>query len=201
MEEKDVTFNIERNDDYIQVMSDFEEDLDYLRIDEVIALITELVDYAIRKIAKETLEQHIDPTLEELNSSTLLTAVKITDEKVGDFIGNLIQIILHTTHNQDSIHESKQPKNNIGYSLSVYINTKENKKDREVLSTSHYGDIKNQEILLTIYTFYKDIVDRLAEQNISKPKIKEAINKSITLLLLKMQKYIEKHDKDTKIKE
>lgn len=197
MEEKDVTFNIERNEDYIQVMSDFEEDLDYLRIDEVMALITELVDYAVRKIVKETLEENMDISIEGLNSSTLLPAVQTADEKVGDFIGNLIQIILHTTHNQDSIHESKQPENNIGYSLSVYINTEENKKDREVLSTSHYGDVKNQEILLTIYTFYKDIVDRLAEQNILKPKIKEAINKSITLLLLKMQKYIEKHDEDT----
>lgn len=197
MEEKDVTFNVERNEDYIQVMSDFEEDLDYLRIDEVMALITELVDYAVRKIVKETLEENMDISIESLNSSTLLPAVQTADEKVGDFIGNLIQIILHTTHNQDSIHESKKPKNNIGYSLSVYINTKENKKDREVLSTSHYGDVKNQEILLTIYTFYKDIVDRLAEQNISKPKINETINKSITLLLLKMQKYIEKHNENT----
>ena len=201
MEEKDASFNIERNEDYIQVMSDFEEDLDYLRIDEVMALITELVDYAVRKVVKETLEENMDISIESLNSSTLLSAVQTADEKVGDFIGNLIQIILHTTHNQDSIHESKKPENNIGYSLSVYINTEENKKDREVLSTSHYGNVKNQEILLTIYTFYKDIVDRLAEQNISKPKIKEAINKSITLLLLKMQKYIQKHDKDTKIKE
>ena len=114
MEEKDASFNIERNEDYIQVMSDFEEDLDYLRIDEVMALITELVDYAVRKVVKETLEENMDISIESLNSSTLLSAVQTADEKVGDFIGNLIQIILHTTHNQDSIHESKKPENNIG---------------------------------------------------------------------------------------
>ena len=61
--------------------------------------------------------------------------------------------------------------------------------------------LKIKKYYLQYTHLYKDIVDRLAEQNISKPKIKEAINKSITLLLLKMQKYIEKHDKDTEIKE
>ena len=61
--------------------------------------------------------------------------------------------------------------------------------------------LKIKKYYLQYTHLYKDIVDRLAEQNISKPKIKEAINKSITLLLLKIQKYIEKHDKDTKIKE
>ena len=61
--------------------------------------------------------------------------------------------------------------------------------------------LKIKKYYLQYTHLYKDIVDRLAEQNISKPKIKEAINKSITLLLLKIQKYIEKHDKDTEIKE
>ena len=58
--------------------------------------------------------------------------------------------------------------------------------------------LKIKKYYLQYTHLYKDIVDRLAEQNISKPKIKEAINKSITLLLLKMQKYIEKHDKKLK---
>ena len=182
-------------------MSDFEEDLDYLNIDEVMALITELVDYSVRKMVKDTMEENIEPTVEELDSSTLLSAVKIADEKVGSFIGDLIQIILHTTHNQESIHENKEPKNNIGYSLAIYNNTENNKKDRDVSESFHYGNVKNQEILLTIYTYYKDIVDRLAQQNISKPKIKEAINKSITLLLLKMNKYIEEYDRETENKE
>ena len=71
MEEKEIIFHIEKNEESLKISSSVDDDYEYLSIEETIAIIIELVNYVIEKMIKDAVIQNF-----------IATEEKIKDEKV-----------------------------------------------------------------------------------------------------------------------
>lgn len=190
MEEKEVSFYIEKDKDYLEISSNIDENLDYIDSEEIIALIIELLNYEIEKEVKNVLMEEV--TDKKLDKKKYLECSNIINERVANFTGNLIHLILNFIHNQDKTKETDKI-DELDYSLIVYGPT-ENKKHKEVYESFYYSNVKADEKALACYILYKDIAEDLLKNNNSKKKVKEAIYKSTFINLYKINKYIDDYN-------
>ena len=188
MEEKEIIFHIEKNEESLKISSSVDDDYEYLSIEETIAIIIELVNYVIEKMVKDAVIQNFIATEEKIKDEKVLEEL---DRKIADFTGILIHRILNFTFDKDLTLQGKEFP--IDYSLIVYGPSK-NKKNREVYEIFNYLKVRESEKLSGCFTLFKTIIDSLFQNNNSKTKIKESIDKAINILTNNIYKYIDNYN-------
>ena len=188
MEEKEIIFHIEKNEESLKISSSVDDDYEYLSIEETIAIIIELVNYVIEKMIKDAVIQNFIATEEKIKDEKVLEEL---DRKIADFTGILIHRILNFTFDKDLTLQGKEFP--IDYSLIVYGPSK-NKKNREVYEIFNYLKVRESEKLSGCFTLFKTIIDSLFQNNTSETKIKESIDKAINILTNNIYKYIHNYN-------
>lgn len=188
MEEKEIIFHIEKNEESLKISSSVDDDYEYLSIEETIAIIIELVNYVIEKMIKDAVIQNFIATEEKIKDEKVLEEL---DRKIADFTGILIHRILNFTFDKDLTLQGKEFP--IDYSLIVYGPSK-NKKNREVYEIFNYLKVRESEKLSGCFTLFKTIIDSLFQNNTSETKIKESIDKAINILTNNIYKYIDNYN-------
>lgn len=188
MEEKEIIFHIEKNEESLKISSSVDDDYEYLSIEETIAIIIELVNYVIEKMVKDAVIQNFIATEEKIKDEKVLEEL---DRKIADFTGILIHRILNFTFDKDLTLQGKEFP--IDYSLIVYGPSK-NKKNREVYEIFNYLKVRESEKLSGCFTLFKTIIDSLFQNNTSETKIKESIDKAINILTNNIYKYIDNYN-------
>lgn len=194
--ERELNFILIRKEDILSIETNMDEEIDSFEIEEIILLITEIMRQTANKIFNNT----VGYTKEDLNIDIILNGelnncIEQAQENVSMFIGELINYIINYSHNLYSFNK-KEEVENCSYSLAVF--TEDSKtKTKEVYETYCFGGVKENEILLGCYAFFKDIVDSLLRKNNSKEKIKETLKKSFEIMLFNIDNYIDKCEIET----
>lgn len=191
--EKEVSFQIDRKEEYLEVSSNIEDNYDMLEIDEIMAIITELLNCATEKIKSNVIATQIeDNVIEEIDEEKMLEIKKEIYEETGDFTGHLIYGILNFIHNKELMVAGQELKE-VSYSLAVYTDS-ENNNLKEVYETFHYCKVKSSEKILGCVAFFKDIVTELLNNSNSKDEVKQKFNKSMQIILYNIYNYIDKYE-------
>lgn len=187
--EKELNIIVNReSENIVNIESNFQENLDLLETEEIMPIILDLLNNSIRKIQRDVIQQEIgDREIQDIdNEETQEIAIK-AKESVSQYIGNLFYEIINFVNNKDS----EEPKN-FDYSLIVYDEDEQNNK--EVYETFHYGNFKKYEKLLSSFAIFKDVSDKLIENN-SKEEVKKALKKTLNVMFANICNYIDEINK------
>lgn len=186
--EKEISFQVNRTEEYLEVSSNIEKDFDIIEIEEIMAIIIELLNCVTEKIKTTIITNTVeDNLLEGIDEEKMLEMQKEVEEEKANFVGNLIHCILNFIHNKN-----EEKLKNISYSLAVYAGL-ENNQNKEVYETFHFCKVKGNEKLLACVAFFKDIAEELLKNSNSKEKVKQTFNKSMQLILYNIYNYIDKY--------
>ena len=190
--EKEISFQVDRKEEYLEVSSNIEDNCDMVEIDEIVAIITELLNCATEKIKSNVIAAQIENNaVEEIDEEKMIEIKKQIDEETAGFVGNLIYGILNFIHNKE-LMLAGQELNKVSYSLAVYMDSENNLK--EVYETFHYCKVKASEKILGCVAFFKDIVDELLNNKNSKEEVKQKFNKSMQIILYNIYNHIDKYE-------
>lgn len=186
--EKEISFQLSRTEEYLEVSSNIEDNLDIIEIEEIMGIITELLNCATEKIKNTIITNTVENNLVEgIDEEKLIEMQTEVEEEKANFAGNLIYCILNFIHNKD-----EEELKNISYSLAVYADSEDN-QNKEVYETFHFCKVKGNEKLLACVAFFKDIAEELLKNNNSKEKVKQTFNKSMQIILYNIYSYIDKY--------
>ena len=188
--ERELNFILIRKEDILSIETNMDEEIDSFEIEEIILLITEIMRQITKKIFNNTIgcSNIEDLKVDIVLNGELDNRIEQAQKNVSMFIGELINHIINYSHNLYSFNK-KEKNENCSYSLAVF--TEDNmSKTKEVYETYCFGGVKENEILLGCYAFFKDIVDSLLRKNNSKEKIKETLGKSFEIMLFNLYNYI-----------
>ena len=189
-EERKFIFKITTNDESIKVTSNIKENNETISNKEILILITELLSYGLNIVFERfSLDNNIDTNI--LNSKQMQDLSDKLDDKVMNYAGELIHYFINYIFNYKNIIAEKYPQD-YKYSLAVYTTRKE-RKAGETLITFNHGNAKKKDQILGTYYFLEDAAEKLLNSNYSKEKVKEIIDKSLTIINYKLNKYIDEY--------
>ena len=186
--EKELNIILNREDEnVVNIISNFQDNLDLLETEEITPIILDLLNCLIKKTRDRVIEEEIsDKFLENIENNEIQEIIKKVDKEISNYIGNLFLEIINFINNLDA----EEPKA-FDYSLAIY-GISESSNTKEVYQTYHYGDLKTHEKLLSCFAFYKDITDEILKNN-SKEQSKILFKKVSDIMTYNIYNYIEKH--------
>ena len=192
--ERELNFTLIRKEDILSIETNMDEEIDSFEIEEIILLITEIMRQTTKKIFNNTIgcSNIEDLKVDIVLNGELDNRIEQAQDNVSMFIGELINHIINYSHNIYSFNK-KEEIENCSYSLAVFT-----EDSKEVYETYCFGGVKENEILLGCYAFFKDIVDSLLRKNNPKEKIKETLKKSFEIMLFNIYNYIDRNEMEAK---
>lgn len=184
MEEKEIIFKINKTNDYLEVTTSTDEDVDYVTKEEAVGIILTTVDYVVKKIAKNIVIDNCNEKVDEITKDKIIDMSEKVNFETMEFIGILVHQLLNFVHNK-AIEEERE----FDYSLVVY-KTEDNKKN--IYETLHHSNVSIDDKFLACFTFYKDIIkDLMLDKANNKNKIKDILHNSFSSIQVKLDQYID----------
>ena len=164
MKEKEIDFVIKYNGNIPSVNCNIDNNLNKIDDQEITALIIKLINLGIGKMSMETFSQ----VKNEEEGKVILK------ERIERFIEAEIFQILDYLDYLESINEGKE-RHHIDYNLNVF---KKNKDKKLSIESYDYREISAKEIITSDYLIYKNIANKMLEENNNdKESVKEEIRK------------------------
>ena len=115
--EKELNIILNREDEnVVNIISNFQDNLDLLETEEITPIILDLLNCLIKKTRERVIEEEIsDKFLENIENNEIQEIIKKVDKEISNYIGNLFLEIINFINNLDA----EEPKA-FDYSLAIY---------------------------------------------------------------------------------